>query len=59
MADTPKQAATPYPITNMTTLTDAQLRQTISQLSSAANTQYQHYVSPAPQNTPAAKGEYV
>ena len=58
MTDAPKQAA-PYPITNMTTLTDAQLRQAITQLSNAANTQYQHYASPAPQNTPAAKGEHA
>jgi len=58
MTDAPKQAA-PYPITNMTTLTDAQLRQAITQLSNAANTQYQHYATPAPQSTPAAKGEYA
>ncbi|KAL4081253.1 hypothetical protein J3A83DRAFT_4356033 [Scleroderma citrinum] len=54
MTDTPRQTST-YPTTNMTSLTDAQLRQTITQLSNAANTQYQHYVSPAPQNTPATK----
>ncbi|KAG6332479.1 hypothetical protein ID866_6613 [Astraeus odoratus] len=58
MTEPPKQAATSYPTTNMTSLTDAQLRQTITQLSNAANTQYQHYVSPATQSTSAAKGEW-
>ncbi|KAI5981697.1 hypothetical protein EDD15DRAFT_2391667 [Pisolithus albus] len=48
----------------MTSLTDAQLRQTITQLSNAANTQYQHYQpahasSSQTQSTPAAKGERV
>ncbi|KAI6135249.1 hypothetical protein EDD17DRAFT_1502155 [Pisolithus thermaeus] len=45
MTDTPKPqpSTTTYPTTNMTSLTDAQLRQTITQLSNAANTQYQHY----------------
>ncbi|KAI6113412.1 hypothetical protein EDD16DRAFT_1484126 [Pisolithus croceorrhizus] len=45
MTDTPKpqSSTTAYPTTNMMSLTDAQLRQTITQLSNAANTQYQHY----------------
>jgi hypothetical protein len=45
--------STAYP-TNMTNLTDLQLRQTITQLSNAANNptnQFQHYVSPAPQQS--------
>ncbi|KIJ62544.1 hypothetical protein HYDPIDRAFT_93856 [Hydnomerulius pinastri MD-312] len=57
MTDTPN-ASTSYSATNMTSLTDAQLRQTINQLSSAANSQFQHYVSPAPQGA-ATKGEYL
>ncbi|KAI6030385.1 hypothetical protein F5J12DRAFT_902925 [Pisolithus orientalis] len=63
MTDTPKPqpSTTPYPTTNMTSLTDAQLRQTITQLSNAANTQYQHYQpahasSSQTPSTPAAKG---
>ncbi|KAI6098101.1 hypothetical protein F5141DRAFT_1146636 [Pisolithus sp. B1] len=62
MTDTPKPqpSTTTYPTTNMTSLTDAQLRQTITQLSNAANTQYQHYQpahasSSQTQSTPAAK----
>ncbi|KAI6016253.1 SNF5-domain-containing protein [Pisolithus marmoratus] len=62
MTDTPKPqpSTTPYATTNMTSLTDAQLRQTITQLSNAANTQYQHYQpahasSSQTQSTPAAK----
>ncbi|KAG2151464.1 hypothetical protein DEU56DRAFT_880172 [Suillus clintonianus] len=46
-------STTSYP-TNMTNLTDLQLRQTITQLSNAANNptnQFQHYVSPAPQQS--------
>ncbi|OAX44342.1 SNF5-domain-containing protein [Rhizopogon vinicolor AM-OR11-026] len=46
-------SSTAYP-TNMTNLTDLQLRQTITQLSNAANNptnQFQHYVSPAPQQS--------
>jgi chromatin structure-remodeling complex subunit SFH1 len=39
MADTPAKASTSYPTTNMTSLTDAQLRQTITQLSNAAGAQ--------------------
>lgn len=42
-----------YP-TNMTNLTDLQLQQTITQLSNAANnptSQFQHYVSPTPQQS--------
>jgi len=45
--------STAYP-TNMTNLTDLQLQQTITQLSNAANNptnQFQHYVSPAPQQS--------
>ncbi|KAG1882681.1 hypothetical protein F4604DRAFT_1576781 [Suillus subluteus] len=51
MADA--SSSTSYP-TNMTNLTDLQLRQTITQLSNAANNptnQFQHYVSPAPQQS--------
>ncbi|KAG2351184.1 hypothetical protein BDR07DRAFT_1482666 [Suillus spraguei] len=51
MADASSSAT--YP-TNMTNLTDLQLRQTITQLSNAANNptnQFQHYVSPAPQQS--------
>ncbi|KIK92960.1 hypothetical protein PAXRUDRAFT_545314 [Paxillus rubicundulus Ve08.2h10] len=44
-------ASTSYPTTNMTSLTDAQLRQTINQLSTAAANQSQPYVST---NTPTA-----
>ncbi|KAH7885438.1 hypothetical protein F5I97DRAFT_1810951 [Phlebopus sp. FC_14] len=56
MPDTPQAAAsTSYPTTNLTSLTDSQLRQTIAQLSSAAQGQFQKYVSPGPQGA-AAKG---
>ncbi|KAF9220892.1 SNF5-domain-containing protein [Gyrodon lividus] len=48
-------ASTSYPTTNMTSLTDAQLRQTINQLSSAAAGQSQSYVTPGPQAAPASK----
>ncbi|KAG2147483.1 uncharacterized protein EDB93DRAFT_1240666 [Suillus bovinus] len=50
---TDASSSTSYP-TNMTNLTDLQLRQTITQLSNAANNptnQFQHYVSPAPQQS--------
>ncbi|KAG1748558.1 hypothetical protein EDB19DRAFT_1682378 [Suillus lakei] len=50
---TDASSSTTYP-TNMTNLTDLQLRQTITQLSNAANNptnQFQHYVSPAPQQS--------
>ncbi|KAF8843369.1 SNF5-domain-containing protein [Paxillus ammoniavirescens] len=42
-------ASTPYPTADMTSLTDAQLRQTINQLSTAAASQSQPYVSTNPQ----------
>ncbi|KAF9242648.1 hypothetical protein BU15DRAFT_43815 [Melanogaster broomeanus] len=59
MTDTPKStASTSYPTTNMTTLTDAQLRQTINQLSSAAASQSKPYASTGPQ-APASKAAYV
>ena len=45
MTDTPAQASTSYPTTNMTSLTDAQLRQTITQLSNAATSQFQPFAA--------------
>ncbi|KAG9315848.1 hypothetical protein JVU11DRAFT_3497 [Chiua virens] len=53
MADTPPQASTSYPTTNMTSLTDAQLRQTITQLSNAATSQFQPYIAPGAQAAPS------
>ncbi|KAH7927821.1 SNF5-domain-containing protein [Leucogyrophana mollusca] len=54
MTDTPT-ASTSYPTTGFTSLTDSQLRQTITQITNAGNARdpFQHYVSPAPQAAPA------
>ncbi|KAI9573662.1 hypothetical protein HD554DRAFT_2013099 [Boletus coccyginus] len=57
MTDTPPQASTSYPTTNMTSLTDAQLRQTITQLSNAATSQFQPYVATGAQAAPS-KGQF-
>lgn len=58
MTDTPPQASTSYPTTNMTSLTDAQLRQTITQLSNAATSQFQPYAAAGTQAAPS-KGQFV
>lgn len=58
MTDTPLQASTSYPTTNMTSLTDAQLRQTITQLSNAATNQFQPYVATGAQAA-SSKGQFI
>lgn len=58
MTDTPPQASTSYPTTNLTSLTDAQLRQTITQLSNAATSQFQPFTAAGTQSAPS-KGQLV